>query len=124
MKVSELKDMGLRVDITVDLTLIDDDVKRIFHKKQHTEKDYINDHLNVISGKYESDTHILSVITRLDEDIKKEYKTLATSPIKVLVEQLAEACKNIHCDNCPYAQDVCILKKTDSLPYMWSHLLD
>ena len=124
MKVSELKDMGLIVDVTVDLTLIDDDVKHVFHKRQHTEKDYINDHLNVISGKYDSDTHILHVVTRLDEDIKKEYKTLATSPIKDLVEQLAEACANTHCDDCPYAQDVCILKKTNFLPHRWSHLLD
>lgn len=125
MKVSNLKKMGLIVDITVDFTNIDAPVKDEFYRRQSDKRDYINDHLTVLSGKYDSDTHILHVTAQLDEEIRKLYKMLATSPIVEKVKELSRLCDTTNCDECPYSTGLfCKLRNCNEFPYNWKELLD
>lgn len=123
MKIDYLREAGFILDITVDLTQLDEDVKREYLKRKNTEQDYIDKHLEVTILKYDKITNITFVLAKLDEDIIKKYKAIGEHPMKKIVKQLAKTCDEIRCDDCPYYREgACLLKRTNSFPNMWSHL--
>lgn len=124
MKVEFLRASGFILDITVDLTGVDEKVKSEYHKRKKTEQAYIDKHLDVDCLKYDHITHITFVLAKLDEVITEEYKKLA-NPMIEKVKALADICGETDCTKCPYSKNlVCQLAKSTDLPYLWSHLLD
>lgn len=123
MKIDYLREAGFILDITVDLTQLDEDVKSEYLKRKNTEQDYIDKHLDVTILKYDKITNITFVLAKLDEDIIKEYKAINEHPINQIVKQLAEACDETRCDDCPYYHEgICRLRRTNLFPNTWSQL--
>lgn len=125
MKVSELREMGLILDISIDASNLSGQERENYRERCNHGAKWMDEHLIVLSGSYDDHTSIVYVIAKFDEEGIKRLKSTKDYTIVEKVKQMAEACRDIKCTNCPYGEGLgCALSKADGLPYTWKFLLD
>ena len=131
LKVDFLRAAGFILDIVVDITHLDEDVKSEYLKRKETEQEYIDKHLEVTALKYDKITHITFAMTELDDIIIEEYKNIAKRyntmkehPVMKAAKELAKICNKTECECCPFYNFInedtpCYITGNKKNPAIW-----